>query len=109
MWRHVSAAFGWVRSVLMATPGDPPSWLTEIDDNLGARTRISYRVPSPPFGVADPVAVSREANLWFDDARPFDPLRTRAWQQLHRDLTIAFEALGPELSREVRPTFDSNS
>jgi hypothetical protein len=31
------------------------------------------------------------------------------WQQLQTDLMTAFDELGPELSREVRPTFDLSS
>jgi hypothetical protein len=77
-------------------------WVKELADQIGTRTRISYRVPAPPFGVIDPVCVVREAVTWLRDVRPFDGRRRSAW--LHRDdLELSLRELGSELRAHVDP------
>lgn len=76
-------------------------WVEELSAQIGARTRISYRTPPPPFGVIDPVSVIREAVTWLRDARPFDGRRHTAWRQLRDDLELSLGGLGPELRAHI--------
>jgi hypothetical protein len=80
----------------VAVNRDNETWVDEVADNIGARTRISYRVPPPPYGVIDPVSILREAVIWLRDARAFDGLRRRAWLQLRGDVELSLGKLGPD-------------
>lgn len=76
-------------------------WVEELSAQIGARTRISYLTPPPPFGVIDPVSVIGEGVTWLRDARAFDGRRRTAWLQLRDDLDLSLRELGPELRAHV--------
>ena len=80
------------------------AWVGELREQIGARTRISYRTPSPPTGVLDPVSLAREAIDWLLDARAFDARRLTAWSQLVTDLNLALAEVGPALRSQLAPT-----
>ncbi len=80
------------------------AWVGELREQIGARTRISYRTPSPPTGVLDPVCLAREAIDWLLDARAFDARRLTARSQLVNDLNLALAEVGPALRSQLEPT-----
>lgn len=82
-------------------------WVNELSAQIGARTRISYRTPAPPFGVIDPVSLVREGVTWLRDARAFDGRRRTAWLQLRDDLELSVRELGVELRAHLDPVVSS--
>src|SRR5207248_461022 len=87
--------------------GIDEGWVEELSAQIGARTRISYRTPAPPFGVIDPVSVVREGVTWLRDARAFDGRRRSAWRQLRADLELSLGELGSELRAHLDPIVSS--